>query len=401
MRRAQIGIAILVLIHLLFFRQLLGIGENLVFFLSTSATMLLGLYYHEKMSKPRFALYLAISLFFLGIVVLSPRKAPIVSLYLLLFSALFRIPRLLAHFGLFVLTVELLPEYFAQVWPVLFLLLEVLHHAVIKEREQLVGWFFLLGFFLLGGILVPVLGMVFGCSVQTLAVTAKEQVVLNALGTSLLTASIATLVALLFGVPLAYALARTQFWGREIMLSLVDLPILVPQSVAGVALLLVFGPKTTIGHHLSSLFGLEVVNSLFAIIVAQVFVSAPFLIRASMAAFLKVNKRLEYVSRSLGASQARTFASVTLPLALPGIFAGCILTWARAISEAGTVILLANEPFTISTLVNFRFQQYGTKEAAPVASLLVIVCLFLFLMLNLAKYMPSWRDFQEVKSDDA
>ena len=185
------------------------------------------------------------------------------------------------------------------------------------------------------------------------------------------------------------------------MLSLVDLPILVPQSVAGVALLLVFGPKTTIGHHLSSLFGLEVVNSLFAIIVAQVFVSAPFLIRASMAAFLKVNKRLEYVSRSLGASQARTFASVTLPLALPGIFAGCILTWARAISEAGTVILLANEPFTISTLVNFRFQQYGTKEAAPVASLLVIVCLFLFLMLNLAKYMPSWRDFQEVKSDDA
>ena len=105
--------------------------------------------------------------------------------------------------------------------------------------------------------------------------------------------------------------------------------------------------------------------------------------RAAIATFESRDPRLEQVSRTLGASHRRTFFKITLPLALPGIYSGAILTWARAISEAGTIILLANEPFTISTLVNFRFQQFGTAEAAPIASLLIIVCLFIFVLLIL------------------
>jgi len=308
----------LLVLHLVVLPRLLSPGEHLMLGLGTTAAAAFAVLYRSALSSLRFSAYVACCCTFLGVVAVDPRSAPLVGLYLMLFAALARIPRLLLHFCCFVLTVELLPQYFAQLWPVLFLLLEALFHAFARVEDPLVGWCFLLGFMLLGGILIPVLGMVFGCSVQTLSVTAADPTVLGALGTSLLTATTTTLVSLALGVPLAYALARSRFWGREALVSLVDVPILVPQSVAGVALLMVFGPKTTIGRHLADLWGLEVVNSLFAIVVAQIFVSAPFLIRASLAAFLKVDRRLEYVSRSLGASQLRTFVAVRRRHPAPG-----------------------------------------------------------------------------------
>ena len=371
----------------------MGIGENIVLFMANFAAVFFATIYKPAFSRLRYSLYITGWLSILGVIFLKPASAPVISLYLAMYTVLFRTPRLLCHFGTFAISIELTPQYFSQIWPIAVILIETLYHSLIKERDHLSSIFFLGGFILIGMIIIPVLGILFSTSPQSLAATWQEAVVRDALATSLLTATAATMVALIFGVPLAYAIARTRFWGREIILTLIDLPILVPQSVAGIALLMVFGPKTTIGKELYELFDLEIVNSLFAITIAQIFVSAPFLMRAAISTFSRSDQRLEKVSRTLGASHSKTFMKISLPLALPGIYSGAILTWARAISEAGTIILLANEPFTISTLVNFRFQQFGTQEAAPIASLLIIVCLFIFTILNTGKFLMTSTDY--------
>lgn len=383
----------LITVHLLLVPMMLNIGENIILLIANSAALFFAIIYRSAFSKVRYSIYLTGWIFILGVILLNPASAPVISLYLLLYTALFRNPRLLCHFGTFVLSIELTPQYFSQIWPLAVILIETLYFSLIKERDHLSSLFFLGGFMLIGMIIIPVLGILFSTSPQSLAATWQEAVVRDALATSLLTATAATLFTLILGVPLAYALARTRFKGKEVILTLIDLPILVPQSVAGIALLMVFGPKTTIGKELYNLFDLEIVNSLFAITIAQIFVSAPFLIRASTATFARSDHRLEKVSRTLGASQSTTFFKISLPLALPGIYSGAILTWARAISEAGTIILLANEPFTISTLVNFRFQQFGTQEAAPIASLLIIACLFIFIILNSGKFLLTSTDY--------
>ena len=383
--------AVLVALHLTVVSRFLATGENLVFFLANVVAVGYGLLYHRAYGPLRFGLYLTGYLAFFIAIAHSPASAPLLSLFIVLYASLFRLPRWLMHFLLFVLAVELLAEYFVMVFLLAALLLELIHHALTVSHERFLGWSFLVGFILIGGLLLPVLGLVLGSSPQTLLATARDEQVISALGTSLLTATVTTLVALVLGVPLAYAMARTDFWGRRVLQSLVDLPILIPQTVAGVALLLAIGPKTTIGLFLQDSFGLRVTGTLTAIVLAQLFVSAPFLIRTAVAAFEDVDPRLEHVSRTLGASPLRTFRSVSLPQAAPGILAGCILTWSRALSEAGAVMLVAYQPYTISTLVNDRFNQYGTEEAAPVAALLVIVCLFVFLALNLLRAAPVLR----------
>jgi len=383
---------ILGFIHLIGISSIFGPGENIVLFFANTACLFFAIIYKPIFSRYRFTLYCLGWAFGLGTIFLRPDSAPVMALYLAMYSALFRTPRLLCHFGTFVMSIEMTPQYFTQIWPLAVILIETLYYSLIKERDKLSSIFFLLGFMLIGMILIPVLGILFSSSPQTLATTWQESVVQNALATSLLTATTATIITLIFGIPLAYAIAKTKFYGREIILTLIDLPILVPQSVAGIALLMVFGPKTTIGLNIYNYFGLEIVNSLFAITIAQIFVSAPFLLRAATATFSESDHRLEKVSRALGATHSQTFWRISLPMALPGIYGGAVLTWARAISEAGTIILLANEPFTISTLVNFRFQQFGTEEAAPIASLLIIICLFIFTILNCGKFYLASND---------
>jgi len=396
-RRVIVTLGFLVLVHLALMPFLLNIGENTTLFVANLAACIYGLLYVRWFSTLRFAGYIVGYSVFIMLIALFPSSTPLISLFILLYVSLFRLPRLLFHFLLFVVCVEVVPEYFAQLYPVAALLLELAHHCFVKLEESLLGWSYLIGFVLLGGILVPVFGLALGTSPQTLAVTARDGQVVAALGTSLLTATITTIISLLFGVPLAYALARTKFWGREIVTNLIDLPILIPQSIAGLAILATIGPKTTFGRLVEQGFGLKVSGAITGIVLAQLFVSAPFLIRSALSAFLEVDKRLEHVSRSLGASPLRTFRSISLPLALPGILAGCVLTWSRAISEAGAVMLIAYHPFTISTLVNDRFNQFGTEEAAPIAALLVIVCLFIFLALHLSRYIRFGPFRREVR----
>jgi molybdate transport system permease protein len=172
----------------------------------------------------------------------------------------------------------------------------------------------------------------------------------RALWLTLRTTLLATALAVALGTPLALLLARGSFRGRELLDTLVDLPMTIPPVVAGVALLLAFGRRSLIGRQLD-LFGVQIAFSSVAVVMAQLFVASPFFVKAARAGFEAVDTRFEAAARTLGASPWRVFWTVTLPLARPALLSGLVLAWARALSEFGATILFAgNFPGRTQTL---------------------------------------------------
>jgi len=167
-----------------------------------------------------------------------------------------------------------------------------------------------------------------------------SDLVVDAMRLSAITSTIALVLALLFGTPVAYLLARRSFPGKAALDLLVDLPIVLPPTVAGVALLVAFGRRGVLGQHLDAL-GLDVAFTTVAVVLAQTFVSAPFYIRAVKAGFESVSPEYEGVAATLGAGPLRIFWKITLPLAWPSVVAGAILCWARALSELGATLVFA------------------------------------------------------------
>ncbi len=164
--------------------------------------------------------------------------------------------------------------------------------------------------------------------------------VLDALRLSALTSTIVLVAAVLAGTPLAYLLARRDFPGKMALDLLIDLPIVLPPTVAGVALLVALGRRGVAGQLLDR-WGVDVAFTTTAVVLAQLFVSAPFYIRTAKAGFESVEPVYEGVASTLGASPLRTFFRVTLPLAWPSLVAGAILCWARALSELGATLIFA------------------------------------------------------------
>ncbi len=163
---------------------------------------------------------------------------------------------------------------------------------------------------------------------------------LDALGLSLFTATLSALFAILVGTPAAYFLARQQFYGKALVDALIDLPMVLPPAVAGLALLMAFGRKGLLGPALTTV-GIELPFTTAAVVMAQTFVAAPFYIRAAKAGFASVDRRLEQMSALLGLSDLQTFFRITLPLAAPSLFGGLLMTWARALGEFGATIMFA------------------------------------------------------------
>ncbi|HEY7269818.1 MAG TPA: ABC transporter permease [Dehalococcoidia bacterium] len=167
-----------------------------------------------------------------------------------------------------------------------------------------------------------------------------SSLVLRAMKLSAITSTIALGLAVLFGTPVAYLLARRNFPGKAVVDLLVDLPIVLPPTVAGVALLVAFGRRGVLGQHLDR-FGIDLAFTTTAVVLAQVFVSAPFYIRSVKAGFESVSTDFEGVAATLGAGPWRVFWRVTLPLSWPSVVAGAILCWARALSELGATLVFA------------------------------------------------------------
>lgn len=249
------------------------------------------------------------------------------------------------------------------------------------SEHRLLLAFGLLGLIILLFIAIPLIKMIFGSSPQILWQSLTDRQVLDSIWLSLYAALIATAVGCLLGVPLAYLLARHDFRGKRIIEGLIDVPIVVPHTAAGIALLFVFGRSFLLGKAFNSI-GVSFVDSLAGIVIAMIFVSVPFLIDSAKEGFSKVDVRLEKVSRSLGASPRQTFFKITLPLAWRSILSGNIMMWARGISEFGAIIVLTYYPMTASTLIYQRFETLGLSYSQPVAALLIIVCVIAFIVLR-------------------
>ena len=174
--------------------------------------------------------------------------------------------------------------------------------------------------------------------------------VVQAVRLSLTTTAISTGVALLFGTPLAYLLARRTFRGRHVIDTLLDLPMVLPPSVAGIALLIAFGRRGLLGSTLEEL-GFSIAFTQAAVVVAQVFVAAPFYIKAAIAGFAGVDRDLEQAASIDGAHAGQIFRHITAPLAWPVLFGGAVMTWARALGEFGaTIIFAGNFPGRTQTM---------------------------------------------------
>lgn len=196
----------------------------------------------------------------------------------------------------------------------------------------------------------------------------------QSLALTAVTATSATLIAALCGAPLAWLLARRAFRGRALVSAVLDLPLLIPHPVAGIALLLFLGRGSELGSGLLTL-GLRIVGTPLGIVAAMLFVSAPLFVSGARESFGRIDARLEGVARTLGDSPWRAFRRVTLPLAARGLVAAGVVTWARAVSEFGAIVILAYNPKVVSVLSYDRFTGFGLNEALPVAAALVILSL--------------------------
>jgi molybdate transport system permease protein len=224
-------------------------------------------------------------------------------------------------------------------------------------------------------IALPLLALPLAVPPRALLAHLGTELVLRALVLTLQTTLVATVVCVALGMPLAYLLARERFRGRDLLDTLVDLPISIPPVVAGVALLLAFGRRGLLGRQLQYL-GIEIPFTTLAVVMAQVFIASPFFVKTARAGFEAVESRLETAALTLGASPWRVFWTVTVPLARPALVAGTLLAWARALSEFGATMMFAgNLPGRTQTLTLAVMSAMEADVEAAVALSLVSLLL--------------------------
>jgi len=243
------------------------------------------------------------------------------------------------------------------------------------------------GLVVLAFILLPLIQMVATPSWENLESAVKDKEVVRSIWLSIYTAGMAAIISFVLGTPFAYLLARKVFWGKRFVESIVDLPIVIPHPVVGIAILGVVGKNHWIGRILHEL-GIRIMGSVPGIIIVLTFVGIPFYINTVKNGFENISPRLENVSRSLGASLFSTFFRITFPLAWRSVVVGMIMCCARAISEFGAVVIVAYHPMIAPVLIYERFEAYGLAYSQPVAVLLILVCLILFLFLRILS-MPK------------
>jgi molybdate transport system permease protein len=197
---------------------------------------------------------------------------------------------------------------------------------------------------------LPLVAVFLNLDLNKVLMQLRNPQILSALTIGLVTSFLATLTSFIFGVPTAYLLATRKFPGRTLIDTILDVPIVLPPAVAGVALLLVFAPRGLLGPMLRQ-SGIILPGSTAAVIIAQVFVSSPFLLRSAKTAFESIDRALIDSAKILNPSRLRVFVTVTLPLATHGLLAGTIMTWARSMGEFGATLMFAgNLPGVTQTM---------------------------------------------------
>ncbi|MEW2520735.1 ABC transporter permease [Actinacidiphila alni] len=223
-------------------------------------------------------------------------------------------------------------------------------------------------------LLLPLLALLIRAPWRSLPSQLTSSAVWQALRLSLQTATTATVVSLLFGVPLAWLLARTTFPGRKLVRALVTLPLVLPPVVGGVALLLALGRNGVVGRWLDSAFGITLPFTTSGVVVAETFVAMPFLVITVEGTLRAADARYEEAAATLGASRFTAFRRVTLPMIAPGVAAGAVLAWARALGEFGATITFAGSfPGRTQTMPLAVYLALQDDPAAAIALSLVLL----------------------------
>lgn len=251
--------------------------------------------------------------------------------------------------------------------------------------------------------LLPLYALFTYAPLSEIVSSAGDPAVDAALWLTFFASGIAVLAAIVFAIPLGYLLARRSFRGRSLVEAVVALPVVVPHLLVGLGFFLLVLPGSPL-YRFTTAIGFPVYDTIWGVVLVMVFVSAPYTVLASDLSFRAIDGRVLEAARSLGAGPATAFLTVSFPLALRGIVAGLLLTWARAVSEIGGILILAytvypggpyNGPVTstLSVLVYNLFQGGNLAGAAAVSSVFLLIAFVLFLLVRLGErsgWVP-WR----------
>lgn len=233
-------------------------------------------------------------------------------------------------------------------------------------------FFGLLGSLLLLDLAMPIVNLLLHADWHSGMVFLREPGAQEALRTSVIASVVAMTCMTLLGVPLGYVLARARLPLKRLWISLVFLPMVVPDLAGGILLLQTFGPYGTIGKPLDAAH-IALTNNIAGVVLAQLFVAAPFVIVSALTSFASVDAKLELAAATLGDSAWHIFRRVSLPLAWPGIVAGITLAWIRALGEFGATLIVAYNPHTLPVYMWMKFESDGLAGALPVALCLVLL----------------------------
>ena len=252
---------------------------------------------------------------------------------------------------------------------------------MLKNWKTGLVFLFLSGLILLF-IVAPLAGMFLQTSGSQYMETLGDSQVRESIRLTLLASLAGVVIFGIAAIPLSYVLARKSFPGKGLINGMIDLPVVIPHSAAGIAILGVVSRGSLIGQA-GEAAGSQFVGGAAGIVVAMAFVSIPFLINAARDGFEAVPEKLEKAALNLGASPWRVFFTISLPLAKRQILTGLTMMWARGLSEFGAVVIIAYHPMVTPVLIWERFASFGLSYARPVAAVFVLLCLVIFTVMRL------------------
>ncbi|HBX51054.1 MAG TPA: molybdenum ABC transporter permease [Bacteroidales bacterium] len=262
--------------------------------------------------------------------------------------------------------------------------------AMFKKPDILQLIFIFLGGLLLLFIIAPIAGMLISTSPIEVFQTAADKEVQSSIWLTLWTSMAGVIIFGLGAIPLAWIFARKKFFMKRLLLGLINIPVIIPHSAAGIALLGLVSRNTMVGG-LAEHAGFNFVNSPAGIIIAMAFVSIPYLLNSAIDGFTSVPEHLEKAALTLGASRARVFFTISLPLAARQIFTGLIMMWGRGLSEFGAVVIIAYHPMITPVMIFERFNSFGLSYAKPVTVLFICICLVIFVAMNIISRKKNAR----------
>lgn len=259
-------------------------------------------------------------------------------------------------------------------------------------REDIFRWgMMLLSALILLFIIAPLIGMALHTGGREFFETVTDRAVRESIWFTLTTSFFATMIFAMGAIPLAYLMARKSFPGRKIVQGIIDLPVVIPHTAAGIALLGLISRNGIIGKAAAAI-GVSLVNNPAGTALAMAFVSIPFIINSARDGFMAVPVKLEKAALSLGASRRKVFFSIAVPLAWRSIVSGFVMMFARGMSEFGAVVIVAYHPLTAPVMIYERFNAFGLNYARPLSLIFVLVALALFIAFRLISLEKKPKD---------